>query len=66
MKAAAKCDKRFDLHDSVNHLKIERTLLFRVFLERMFSWMMDVWARTTMKAAAKCDKHCDLHDSVNL
>ena len=31
MKAAAKCDKHRELHDSVNHLKVERTLFFRVY-----------------------------------
>ena len=37
MKATAKCDQHCELHDSVNHLKVERMLLFRVVLEIMFS-----------------------------
>ena len=76
MKAAAKCDKHCELHDSVDHQKFERTPLF---LKIMFSechclcvcfgvcvlvcvdgFKMDVLVRTTMKAAAKCNKHCAL------
>ena len=37
MKAAAKCEKHCELHDSVNHLKVERILFFRVDFESMFS-----------------------------
>ena len=33
----AKCDKHCELHVSVNHLKVERILFFRVILESMFS-----------------------------
>ena len=46
MKAAAKCYKHCELHDSVNHLKVERIFLFRVVLEIMFSecHCLCVWA----------------------
>ena len=37
MKAAAKCDKHCESHDSVDHQKFEIILLFRVVLEIMFS-----------------------------
>ena len=37
MKGAAKCDKHCDLQDSVNQQKVERTLLFRVIPESMFT-----------------------------
>ena len=37
MKAAAKCDKHCELHDSVDHQKFEIILLSRVVLEIMFS-----------------------------
>ena len=37
MRAAAKCDKHCELHESVNHLKVERISFFRVILEIMFS-----------------------------
>ena len=37
MKATVKCDQHCELHDSVNHLKVERILLFLVILEIMFS-----------------------------
>ena len=75
MKAAAKCDKHCELHDSVDHQKFEIMLLFQVVLEIMFSechcvcwsvcvcvdgFKMDVLVRTKMKAAAKCNKHCAL------
>ena len=36
MKATAKCEKRCELHGSVNHQKFERILFFRVILEIMF------------------------------
>ena len=38
LKATAKCDQHCELHDSVNHLKVERMLLFRVILESIFSY----------------------------
>ena len=37
MKAAAKCEKHCELHESVNPLQVERTLLFRVIVGRMLS-----------------------------
>ena len=37
MKGAAKCDKHFELQDSVNQQKVERILLFRVIPESMFT-----------------------------
>ena len=37
MKAAVKCDKHCELHDSVGHQKFEIMLLFQVVLEIMFS-----------------------------
>ena len=32
------CDEHCELHDSVNHLKVQRKLLFRVNFESMFSY----------------------------
>ena len=43
MKAAAKCDKHCELHDSVDHQKFEIILLFRVVLEIMFSECHCLW-----------------------
>ena len=37
MKAARKCDKHYDLHHSLNQLKVERFSFFRAILESMFS-----------------------------
>ena len=37
MKATAKCDQHCGLYDSVNHLKVERMLFFRLILGIMFS-----------------------------
>ena len=36
MKAAAKCDTHCELRDSVNHLRVERVLFFRLVLQIMF------------------------------
>ena len=49
MTAAAKCDKHCELHESVNHLKVERISFFQVILEIMFSQCLRsrvcVWLR---------------------
>ena len=37
MKGAAKCDKHCELQDSVNQLKVERILLFRVIPESLLA-----------------------------
>ena len=56
MKAAAKCDNHCELHYFLNHLRVERILLFRFILKACF-------LRT--QAASKCDKHCELHVFLN-
>ena len=55
MKTTLKSNQHCELYDSVNHLKVERILLFRYFLffKRMFS------------CDEGSDKHCELHDSVD-
>ena len=45
MKGAAKCDKHCELQDSVNQQKVEHTLLFRVILETMFTYVFFVSLR---------------------
>ena len=45
MKGAAKCDKHCELQNSVNHWEVERSLLFRVFLESMFASVSFVFLR---------------------
>ena len=38
VRATAKCGKHCELHESANHLKVERILIFRFSLESMFSY----------------------------
>ena len=61
MKSEAKCDMHYivhcELHDSMNHLKVERFLLFRVFFLK--SWFLSVFIVCLSRVCGRSDRFRD-------